>query len=209
MSNISEENIKRIGELLKDGKRPLKERFRALFSLKNINGDLAIQCISAAFGDPSALLKHELAYCLGQMKNVAALPVLIDVLDDKNQEPIVRHEAAEALGAIGDPSVTEILKKYCEDDSREVAETCQLALQRLGWLNQEQDAGNIYGSVDPAPPLRHEQDVEKLKAILLDEGLSLFERYDDSFTFRLIIVCLGIEPCLPYGIYGHLKVHSL
>ena len=44
------------------------------------------------FSDPSALLKHELAYCLGQMKKTAALPTLESVLRNKSEDPMVRHE---------------------------------------------------------------------------------------------------------------------
>ncbi|KAJ1353167.1 Dohh-1p, variant 2, partial [Parelaphostrongylus tenuis] len=34
----------------------------------------------------SALLKHELAYCLGQTQNKTAIPILIDVLRDHKQD---------------------------------------------------------------------------------------------------------------------------
>ena len=61
---------------------PLAERFRALFTLRNISCDesaIAItgglyysllfhQFIVIALNDASALLKHECAYCLGQMQ---------------------------------------------------------------------------------------------------------------------------------------------
>ena len=50
------------------------------------------QLIAVGFKDESALLKHELAYCLGQMKNPVALPVLQEVLADANEDPMVRHE---------------------------------------------------------------------------------------------------------------------
>lgn len=93
MTNIPEEKIQSIGSVLNEQKRPLKERFRALFTLKNIGGKIAIKCIEQGFSDPSALLKHELAYCLGQMQDIDALPILLSVLEDKSQEPIVRHEA--------------------------------------------------------------------------------------------------------------------
>lgn len=93
MALISEDKVKRIGLVLNDENRPLKERFRALFTLKNIGGSCAIKYISQCFNDPSALLKHELAYCLGQMKDKTALPILISVLKDNSQEPMVRHEA--------------------------------------------------------------------------------------------------------------------
>lgn len=41
--------------------------------------------IGKALNDPSALLKHELAYCLGQMQNPSAIPILIKTLEDKSQ----------------------------------------------------------------------------------------------------------------------------
>jgi deoxyhypusine monooxygenase len=89
----SEDKIQAIGRVLIDQNRPLKERFRALFTLRNVGGAVAIQCIQQCFSDPSALLKHELAYCLGQMQDCRAIPVLKSILNDRNQEPIVRHEA--------------------------------------------------------------------------------------------------------------------
>lgn len=95
MSAINSDNIHAIGKVLNDNSRPLKERFRALFTLKNIGGELAIECIKKGFQDSSALLKHELAYCLGQMQDSRANPVLIDVLKDTSQEPMVRHEAGK------------------------------------------------------------------------------------------------------------------
>lgn len=89
----SEDKIEAIGQVLNDKSRPLKERFRALFTLRNLGGAAAIQCIEQCFSDPSALLKHELAYCLGQMQDFMAVPVLKRILSDRNQEPMVRHEA--------------------------------------------------------------------------------------------------------------------
>lgn len=93
----SEETINRIGTVLANTKLPMKERFRALFTLKNLGGNLAIENIAKCFIDDSCLLKHELAYCLGQMKDEYAIPYLIEVLKDDKQEPMVRHEAGIAI----------------------------------------------------------------------------------------------------------------
>lgn len=189
MSEISENQICAIGQVLNDQNRPLKERFRALFTLKNIGGLKAIEQINNCFKDESALLKHELAYCLGQMQDSRAIPVLNEVLKDIKQEPMVRHEAGEALGAIGDPSVIPILEEYSNDCVPEVAETCQLALCRLQWLKLHDSKNSThlqkssYMSVDPAPPAEI-TDVEKLKSILLNENVSLFERYQAMFSLR-------------------------
>ncbi|XP_021572081.1 deoxyhypusine hydroxylase [Carlito syrichta] len=112
---VTEQEVEAIGRTLEDPAQPLQTRFRALFTLRGLGGPGAIAWISRAFSDESALLKHELAYCLGQMQDPRAIPVLVDVLRDTRQEPMVRHEAGEALGAIGDPEVLELLKEYSTD----------------------------------------------------------------------------------------------
>ena len=57
-----------LGAKLNDTNTLLAQRFRILFTLKNIGGDEAVKQISQGFGDSSELLKHELAYVLGQMQ---------------------------------------------------------------------------------------------------------------------------------------------
>jgi deoxyhypusine monooxygenase len=95
MPSVTEDRIENVGKILNDTARPMKERFRALFTLKNIKGDLALKFIGQAFSDDSDLLKHELAYCLGQMQDPNAIPILTKVLEDVTQVPMVRHEAGE------------------------------------------------------------------------------------------------------------------
>jgi deoxyhypusine monooxygenase len=51
---------------------------RALFALHNIGCSDSVEALSAAFSSPSALLKHEIAYVMGQMKNPLAIPSLIN-----------------------------------------------------------------------------------------------------------------------------------
>ena len=95
----------------------------------------AIQAIAAAFPSPSALLKHELAYCLGQTKNLKAVPYLRKAFEDRNEDAMCRHEAAEALGALGDQGSLAILRE-ARDDTQEVEvvrETCEIAVRRIEW----------------------------------------------------------------------------
>lgn len=184
MSNSDEISpAARVGELLCNPKRPLKERFRALFTLKALGGQDAVDWMARAFSDESALLKHEVAYCLGQLQSSLALPVLASVLaDSRGQEPIVRHEAAEALAAIGGQEALALVEQYCQDPCQEVRETCELALARLA-LKEGQEEGNKWGSKDPAPPSK-EKDPVKLRSILLNESLPLFDRYRAMFSLR-------------------------
>ncbi|CAL8395649.1 unnamed protein product [Boreogadus saida] len=185
----SPDQIRAIGSVLVDPSKDLSQRFRALFTLRNLGGSEAIEWISKTFVDESALLKHELAYCLGQMQDRQAIPTLTAVLKDTKQDPMVRHEAGEALGAIGDPEVLPILEEYSKDPVIEVAETCQLALRRLEWLQSGGSAEdgaadkNPYSSVDPAPPAA-KKSIPELRTSLLDETLPLFERYRAMFALR-------------------------
>ena len=72
------------------------------------------------------------------MQNSAALPSLIERLEDENEHVMVRHEAAEAMGAIGDMSVVPILKAHLADENPEVSESCEVALDLLDWCNREE-----------------------------------------------------------------------
>lgn len=60
----------------------------------------------------------------------------------------------------------------------QVAETCQLALQRIEYLLQHPDASNEespYFSVDPTPALPASTPLEELTAVLLDEKARMFD----------------------------------
>ncbi|XP_014788463.2 deoxyhypusine hydroxylase [Octopus bimaculoides] len=184
----SNDSISQIASVLRDQNQPLTERFRALFTLRNLGGKKAINAIAGTFSDPSALLKHELAYCLGQMQDDYAVSILTEVLEDENQEVIVRHEAGEALGAIGSLSSIKVLKKFEHNDIIELAHTCQLAIQRIRWLHgsdrhKKNLSKNPYNSIDPAPPAEC-QDLVKLEKMLLDESLPIYTRYRAMFSLR-------------------------
>ena len=81
----------------------------------------------------SVLLRHEIAYALGQMQRIQAVAFLDGVLSDDQEDPITRHEAAEALGAIEAPESLEILSRHAADSASEVSETCLLALNQLNY----------------------------------------------------------------------------
>ena len=126
---------------------PLAVRFRALFSLKHHASQQpptlytlpAIHAIAAALSSPSVLLKHELAYCLGQTSNLAAVPFLRTVLEDRGEDAMCRHEAAEALGALGDWESLGLLRTLRDEagEAEVVRETCEIAVGRIEWEHSE------------------------------------------------------------------------
>lgn len=204
---------------LTDEQTPLAKRFRALFSLKHLasqsagsQASNAIKAISAAFSSPSALLKHELAYCLGQTKNLEAVPFLRAVLENRSEDAMCRHEAAEALGALGDRDSLKLLTQLKNDETEPavVRETCDIAVDRISWAHSVSTHGeklkqSDFASIDPAPPMPSFSDapsIPELQRTLLDITLSLFQRYRAMFTLR----DLASPPDLPTA---KLAVHAL
>ncbi|KAF1348609.1 Deoxyhypusine hydroxylase [Delphinella strobiligena] len=181
---------------------PLAARFRALFSLKHLAAldpateqtVPAIEAIAAGFASPSALLKHELAYCLGQSGKSAAIAPLREVLRDGGEDAMCRHEAAEALGALGDRGSLALLRERRDDVGEVVVvrETCVLAVERIEWEHsearkQEQLKQSDFASIDPAPPMASKTakaGVAELEKTLLDTQLPLFQRYRAMFALR-------------------------
>ena len=112
-------------------------RMRALFALRNIGGKDSVDALAAAFDSSSALLKHEIAYVLGQMQDDHAVPHLISRLEDLEEDVMVRHEAAEALGAIGNRVAMSTLEKFAEDEEIVVAESCEVAIDLMNWVSSD------------------------------------------------------------------------
>lgn len=125
-------------EVLMDETAPMFQRMRTVFSLRNDGSDEACLALCGAFVTTSALLRHELAYVLGQMQNPVALPTLVERLKDEDEHIMVRHEAAEAMGAIGHPSSKPVLEAHLSDPHPEVAESCEVALDLLKWCESPQ-----------------------------------------------------------------------
>ncbi|AQK76285.1 Deoxyhypusine hydroxylase [Zea mays] len=105
--------------------------YAALFALRNDGGDAAVSAIVAALSVKSALLRHEVAYVLGQLQNKAASDALSTVLKDVCEHPMVRHEAAEALGSIADQESIALLEEFAKDPEPIVSQSCEVALSML------------------------------------------------------------------------------
>lgn len=65
------------------------------------------------------------------------MPFLRAVLEDKDEDSMCRHEAAEALGAIGDTGSLDILRELRDAKGEVVVvrETCEIAVARIEWEN--------------------------------------------------------------------------
>lgn len=130
----SDDNFEKMKSILFDDSTRMFERMRVVFKFRNIRSTESCLALCEAFSTESALLRHELAYVLGQMQMDEALPTLIERLSDLDEHVMVRHEAAEALGAIGNVSAQPILERFISDPFIEVSESCQVALDLLDWV---------------------------------------------------------------------------
>jgi deoxyhypusine monooxygenase len=107
----------------------------------------------------------------------------------------VRHEAAEALANIGGDAALKAIRAHLEDPAQEVAETCQIALDKLNYLAETgitDETNSQFLSVDPAPAAK-EKDVKALRIKLTDPSLTLFERYRAMFALRNLCTAEAVE----------------
>lgn len=124
----------RLEARLMDTSLPMFERMKAVFTLRNLGTDRAVDAIGRALiEDRSALMRHEAAYVLGQVQSAHAIPVLERALFG-DTHVMVRHEAAEALGNIMDDRVLPLLERGLVDPDEEVVESCEVALDNQRYL---------------------------------------------------------------------------
>lgn len=89
----------------------------------------AIEALASGFRDGSALFRHEIAFVFGQLSHPASIPSLIATLSDRKEESMVRHEAAEALGSLGDEEgVEDVLRGFLDDEEQVVRDSVVVAL---------------------------------------------------------------------------------
>lgn len=113
----------------------LFNRYRAMFGLRNSQTDDSVLALGAGLRCNSALFRHEIAFVLGQLQRSCSIPFLAENLRNVNENEMVRHECAEALGAIATDECVALLKEYLTDDKRVVKESCVVALDMCEYEN--------------------------------------------------------------------------
>jgi deoxyhypusine monooxygenase len=90
--SVTPETLEKLGNSLSDPSVPLAKKYRNLFTLRNLQHKDIVPQIAKGLNVDSALFKHEVAFCLGQLKEPTAIPYLIEVLQRKDEHTMVRHE---------------------------------------------------------------------------------------------------------------------
>ncbi|XP_006826099.1 deoxyhypusine hydroxylase-like, partial [Saccoglossus kowalevskii] len=135
-----DDNVESLKATLLNESLPLFDRYRAMFALRNKAGQKSVFALAEGMKASSKLLRHELAFTLGQMRNKAGdalgrnadniiVTVLTEALKNSNESLIVRHECATALGAMDENDCMQVLKEYLHDEEAVVSESCQLSLE--------------------------------------------------------------------------------
>ena len=112
----------------------------------------AIESLALGLKDPSALFRHEIAFVFGQLSHPAAIPALVETLKDRREVPMVRHEAAEALGGLGeDEAVGKVLQQFLQDEEQIVRESIEVALDMAEFEKSGQLEYAVIPQGDTAP----------------------------------------------------------
>lgn len=165
-----------LGNILCDADRPIFERYRAMFSLRNRGGEAAVQqlCRALTKDTSSALLRHEVAYVLGQMQHPSSVEALEESLRRPDEHKMVRHESAEALGAIDGrwEDVERILQEFTKDENQEVRESCLVALDAADYwghsATEEAEVEADQGEDSNETPASFAQQKNKQNGILVN-----------------------------------------
>lgn len=138
-----------------------------------LKGRQAVQALCDSLQDKSALFRHEICFVFGELAHASCVPAMLKVLGDDKEHEMVRHEAAEALGAVveeGDATeagadeesltgqVMKELKRWAEDMQapRVVRESCVVALDEMAceYLKSAEVGGaDSTSDSDPSAPL--------------------------------------------------------
>lgn len=149
----SEKNVEQLGKQLMDTTQPLFMRYRAMFALRDLASPPdcatavpAVLALAKGFADSSALFRHEIAFVFGQLSHPASIPALTAALSNSEEASMVRHEAAEALGSLGEEEgVEETLKRFLHDKEKVVRESVIVALD----MAEYEQSGNAEYALIP------------------------------------------------------------
>ena len=137
------------------------EKYNCLGLLRSHSTDDAANALAESYPHlgTSELCRHDVMYCMGQMRRSNSLDFLLAHLNDTTEYPIVRHEAAEALSNFFDLK-TEIVKVFDLLLANELSmpeilkSTLVVAREKMLTYSESTRFGKKYlGTIEPAEPM--------------------------------------------------------
>eukprot|EP01071_Lankesteria_metandrocarpae_P012169 Lankesteria_metandrocarpae@DN5546_c0_g1_i1.p1 len=189
---FKEPSFVEISSALESENTPIAQRMSMLFWAKQLGGNAAVEVLRKGLGHSSVLFKHELAYVLGQIGEMSAVEVLVQLLEDNAEHDMVRHEAAEALAALNAVAYRPVLEKYITAQSAPIRETCQIALASID-MKERKDSYQVmeksaFNSMDPISTCSSSPltlcDIARYSKQLNNNENPLPSRYEALFALR-------------------------
>lgn len=153
------ENVEHWQEVLANPESTVFQRYNCLGMLRTIGTEPAAKALELTYPTlgTSELLRHDVMYCMGQMRQPNSLQFLLAHLQDDQELPIVRHEACEALSNFFDIKDqilqhfdTELLKPNLPQILKS---TLIVAKEKMISFSEESNFGKKYlGTIEPAEP---------------------------------------------------------
>ncbi|UKK00518.1 deoxyhypusine monooxygenase [Theileria orientalis] len=178
---------------------PLYLQLRALYFCRDLPIEDATQILISAFEVHfDTFMRHEIAYVIGQSGCVNASKRLSELVEDVSEDPMVRHEAIEALAALKSTIFIDLIKKFSKDPCRAVRDTCILALHSLESTGSASICGctsappsnSAYRAIDPIPVESSDDsdigNLESLSKVLFNQELPIYKRYEALYKIRAI-----------------------
>uniref|UniRef100_A0A0G4I1L8 Deoxyhypusine hydroxylase n=1 Tax=Chromera velia CCMP2878 TaxID=1169474 RepID=A0A0G4I1L8_9ALVE len=154
MEEVQVMSLEEAAQAISNEDAPITQRMTALFAARYHGGEGAVRALSSGLNaspdNCSILLRHEIAYNLGQVQHPEAVPILRRLLDDPREDEMVRHEAAEGLAAVGTKETYEMIRAHLTDPSVPVRDTVALALMSLEQKHPELKEGREGGMEGPS-----------------------------------------------------------
>ena len=144
------------------------DKYVAMKSLRAIGTAEAAKILEEGYPllGTSELLRHDVMYCMGQMRAPNSLSFLLERMHDENERPVVRHEAGEALSnyhALREQLIPE-MKKHWDSPDELLKSTVRVGIGKLETYHEGSRYGKKFGgTIEPAEPFNEEEVREYLK----------------------------------------------
>mmetsp|Transcript_2307 Transcript_2307/g.1649 ORF Transcript_2307/g.1649 Transcript_2307/m.1649 type:complete len:182 (+) Transcript_2307:417-962(+) len=138
VKNPEYQDLKLLEDILLDNSKDLFIRYRALFTLRDLNTPDSVIAICQALlpsnsSRCSALLKHEVAFVLAQMEetNQVGIPYLVECVKNEEEAPIVRHELLVSLGDMVEEKDKAVIEQFVTHKEQIIYESALVGLSYI------------------------------------------------------------------------------
>lgn len=195
-----DQSVEPFRQILLSPTETVENKYQALFQLRSIPTEEA--CIALKESYPhlgtSDFLKHDVMYILGQNRHPSSIDFLLHAVHDEQESPVVRHEAAEALGNFPEfrERLIPELRKHWDSPVSELRSTVRLSIPKLEQFDPTSNNFNKFmkGTMEPAEPFSLAQltqylasvskTQEDLLSIMVDASVDEYIRYRIMYFLR-------------------------